>query len=797
MEKIEHRRSNTARRGRRTRPAELKWKDVATPLLPVLACFLGGATEKWAEGIVVALFGLLLLANPPRTSLGSAIDGIFLALIACAALGFAPAGWFFTPPWREALVSDFAIQLPRTVSPQPWITAGCLASFIAGLTWVYYVTAQELESGNVRHQLRIFAGGVIVLAAVSIALYFAKSALPFWHNQRGFGPFPNRNQTADLLGITSVVIIACGHDDLRHGRKWWIFWLAGLVVAIAAIFLNFSRAGIAILVLGSALWVAVLVLRRGSAARVALGASALLALLTIVLLFGGKTLERFQFHGGTEGGGVSADFRWLIFRDALELIRTSPWCGIGLGNFQPVFAVFREASVGQNRALHPESDWLWAAAELGWPAVILIVVGAALLARRVLPLADGTNLRLRLGAFVGAVLFALHGLVDVSGHRVGSAYAGLLLFGLALRRPLGAQPGRWRAVVFRACGVLFVLIGGAWLVASLRAMPLPGSVGVDTSKRFAVEANKRRDFNETIAQTSRGLEWAPLEWQLYFLRAIGQVGANRPVAGALDDFRRARFLEPGSFEVPYQEGLTWITRDPVLTITAWREALRRAGRDRPALYMRMLGAAEQLNPNVQRMLRDFGSAQPDLAVKRLETLSGAEFTAALDRLVEHDPQLRTLTASQKAQVFKLWPDRGDVRRMMDFVAQRPELLEFAWRAVAKQRATEQDFRGGFELAQRFGDAPSVPQIASGDSIEQLQQKLYASATNYETGLALYQKQREAGRLDEALITLRRFTDQSGAPAYFHFLEAQSWAAKENWERAWKAWEAFDRAGQKP
>jgi hypothetical protein len=51
-------------------------------------------------------------------------------------------------------------------------------------------------------------------------------------------------------------------------------------------------------------------------------------------------------------------------------------------------------------------------------------------------------------------------------------------------------------------------------------------------------------------------------------------------------------------------------------------------------------------------------------------------------------------------------------------------------------------------------------------------------------------------IDEALVTVRHFTDLPGAPRYFHFLEAEAWAAKEDWERAWKAREKLDAAAAK-
>src|SRR5207248_2629335 len=173
------------------------------------------------------------------------------------------------------------------------------------------------------------------------------------------------------------------------------------------------------------------------------------------------------------------------------------------------------------RTIHPESDWFWFCVEMGWPAVALTVTGIVLFVRRVFPLREGTNQRFRVAALIAVLLFALHGLVDVSGHRVGTAFAALFLFGLVL-----------------------LVSGAAWLFATRYEKPLPGAVGVENETRLATSANRGRNFAETIQGTTRALGWAPLRWQLYFLRALGEVGARAPVAQAVDDFRRARFLEP-------------------------------------------------------------------------------------------------------------------------------------------------------------------------------------------------------------------------------------------------------------
>ena len=61
-------------------PVPAQWaRSLFLALLPVLAVFLGGATSKWAEGIIVAFLGAFLIFQPPRRSLGWKINATFLA----------------------------------------------------------------------------------------------------------------------------------------------------------------------------------------------------------------------------------------------------------------------------------------------------------------------------------------------------------------------------------------------------------------------------------------------------------------------------------------------------------------------------------------------------------------------------------------------------------------------------------------------------------------------------------------------------------------------------------------------
>jgi len=151
---------------------------------------------------------------------------------------------------------------------------------------------------------------------------------------------------------------------------------------------------------------------------------------------------------------------------------------------------------------------------------------------------------------------------------------------------------------------------------------------------------------------------------------------------------------------------------------------------------------------------------------------------------------RTLVTSDSD--FDRW-QRGDAAALVRAVETHPDWMPYAWRGLAEYQAAQKNFRVAMELVRRYGESPALPPVAQNSSIDQLRQALHANPDNYGLGFQLYHAQMEQGLLDEALLTVRHFTDLPGAPRYFHFLEAEAWAAKGDWGRAWKAREKFDAA----
>jgi hypothetical protein len=345
------------------------------------------------------------------------------------------------------------------------------------------------------------------------------------------------------------------------------------------------------------------------------------------------------------------------------------------------------------------------------------------------------------------------------------------------------------SILFRVVGLVLLGTGLASVVAPRGEKLFPGSAGVSSAKQLSAVTDRQGNFSETIALTTRALRWAPLDWQLYLTRAVAEVEL-RQAANAIDDFRRARFLEPIAYEVPLAEGNAWLPYRPILAVTAWREALRRAEPLRPEVYASMLSDASLTSPEVSPILEEIGLSEHDLALPYLRRVSDASFDRALAQLLRNDPNLHSFSETEKLALFALWSERGDSEEISRVVVQRAEWLRYAWLGMAKYKASKGDFRAAYELTQRYGEPVAVPRVASNLSLQDLENHFHVAPDSYGTGYELYRAQMQNGRVDEALLTARHFSERANSPAYFHFLEAQCWAEKQDWERAWKAWQAF-------
>ena len=333
--------------------------------LTALAPILGGCTKLWAAASLAAATGLLFLIAPPKRSLGRLPNIAFAALIALALVAFLPSRWFPLSDWR-AVLEKLGARLPATVSAQPWLTFQSTLQFLLGLSWGYYLLAADWSLAARKRAWTFIALLIVGLAAAITVANFLQARIPFWPHTPEFGFFVNRNHTSNVLGIGGILVYALALDGFaRRQRHWWI-WIAALSLICWALILDYSRAGIILLVAGVAAWHLFWLITSGNKRRPLIASAGILLLLLLFAWNGGKTIMRFIDQ---ESDFLSpSNMRFAIYRDALDLTTRAPFTGIGLPNFSYVFSTAQTHSVGEDVAAHPESDWLWTAVELGWLA---------------------------------------------------------------------------------------------------------------------------------------------------------------------------------------------------------------------------------------------------------------------------------------------------------------------------------------------------------------------------------------------------------------------------------------------
>src|SRR4051812_21592803 len=205
--------------------------------LTLLAPFLGGSTQLWAEATLALCTGAVFIAAPPRVRLGRTPALLLIGIAALPLVSFLPDRWFGTPEWRTAL-TRIGIELPATLSAQPWVTLESCCLLWLGVAWAYYLLAFAWPPAAREKAWDVYGLGIVGLAALLTISYAAKVQVPFWPAVREFGFFPNRNQTGNVLALGGIIMYANAFQHLQRGRRSGWFWLLGVALVSWALILN-------------------------------------------------------------------------------------------------------------------------------------------------------------------------------------------------------------------------------------------------------------------------------------------------------------------------------------------------------------------------------------------------------------------------------------------------------------------------------------------------------------------------------------------------------------------------------
>jgi len=758
--------------------------------ITLLTVILGGSTELWSQALIGLLAAILILIFPPRRLPGVIPTLLLLLVMVLALAAFLPVRWDPMPEWRRHLTEDLHVPLGDFRTAQPWLTIQWCGLLFFGLLWSAYLFAQDWNNAQKSKILRLLATGIILLAAAVIAAYFTGYHVPVWNQEQNRGWFPNRNQSADVLAVTGIVTYALTFRALQKKHRSSPFWLGGLAIIGSALIICYSRAGILLFFVGIGIWHLTAFFRPQKLKALALGATIVLLMLSLFFLFGNTTLERF-LNIPSADQQKTADFRVSIQEDALRISLQTPFLGVGLGNFEPVFTSMRDASADQNRTLHPESDWLWMAVEMGCLAPLLILAGLSWWIRECLPFAVKQGESIRLAAMVATLIFLTHSFVDVSGHRLGSVFIGLLLASVALAPRSRGTTHASIPFLFRG---LALILGGItlWWMASIWSNWGPPTTATLDRLQARIEENAAAGRLASVSEAANAaLDIAPLNWTFYLRRGSAEAFRHGAREQAANDFKIGRTLEPHSIDVCVYEGEVWLGADePQLCLEAWHEALERSGPKKILIYTALLNLA-QTNPEVHRGLEGVASTDPDYLITFLNFASPEEVKFELEGWLEHDPNLTSLTVDQQKKLFTVWYSRGDQETLANLLLTHTQLQISGWKYLAQHFASKQDFALATMTALRF----LPPQNFEPLSPEQITTARSSHFENHPDdlveGIKLCQAQVQENDLDGALDTISMLERIKDTPRSIFYLKAQVYVKKQLWEQAWNALQQSD------
>jgi len=754
----------------------------------VLLVLMGGSHNALALGTALILPGLAILLRPPKSGLGRLGDLGAFGLLACLLLAFIPQFYWPTAAWRLDAVEAFGLDLPATLSVQPWVSFEAWLMAIAGFAW-FYAALQWPVNFNGRRWLFFWLS--ILLCAIAGTVVWGNlvgARYPGAEEANAFTFFPNRNQTANFLALGGVATFGYAMEGLRSRRLLPLIGVPASALCLAGLVFGVSRAGVLLYFLGVGLWFIGSLRSRSMSRLIKIGFPLLVVAFSVVLTSNERTVERIMNFAAPEAQ-FSDEFRIKIYEDATDMVLDAPLSGFGLGAFPAVFPQYREASANSQRVVHPESDFFWLASEGGLLALGFFGVFLLGYASRCRGFTEGGSASYRIMALVVVIVFLLHGLVDVPAHRPGTVYFAIIFAALAL--PKRDRPiSYWPPLLWRATGGVLVVFGLIWLAAGAFGLPWHSSVRAEKYEQEIRDYVSVSDFERAKSVSDNWVALSPLEWRAYFQRAQLTLSATGDRAEAAADFRRSRFVEPILGVVSYEEGNVWLPYDKTRAVSAWRATLFREMNDMDSTFARMIQEAKKSPEMLERMAR-LSEIDPHYRAFFLTYLSGEDLMREIDYERSKDPDLSRFTVDQRSKIVENWVRRGDLDSAATFLDEHAQSLEDSWwlrSLLLKDRA---DFRQAVDYIRNNVEVPKIPEVELDDAVLARLLREYAVAPkDIMKGTALLHLYVEQAEFEKALSILDRLLENHKPPLYLYYWRAECLYQLEDFIESWYSFEAY-------
>jgi O-Antigen ligase len=757
----------------------------------------------------LALMGLCLLLAPPRAALPFWPKVALLGLSAAGLLTLMPLSWLGQTAgelWRQKWQEIWQLPVGNQITVLPAATLESWGFLTVALLWWVACVGQVFNESNRRLAISLIVIGGAALAGLSLLEYWHVCKVPWWPmaqeaqwNQYDFGPFYNRNHASSYVAMLAVLALAVGVDQWKRGsRLSWLFF-ATIPLCLSLILINTSRAGLLLLIIGLAGWVALATVRQSVMQKAVVGLALGILLVSMAVVSDGRLGEKLRQNAATGSTVITQNDRVNLATEVLHTSTERPWLGRGLGTFEYTFPfVSKQRQPELVKILHPESDVLWLLYEGG---ILMLLPAGALVAwllnasgpwrrqRQRQSQETRSMRRLRCGAAMACVLALIHAVVDVPLHGLGYFITFSLCAGLAIhRRALLTDLSRLGQGAYRAAGLLLLTGSAYWFGVVHR--------GTDSGLVTTAYENYYRALNLSLAgqvsearpQLERAIQILPLESCFYFLRAQLNLYEKGNRNAALMDFGRSRALEPYYTPQRQDEATYWLSYEPKYALIAWREMLR--------LSAHNVGTELNTFHFIMHQSRPYPQLQPGLwalcrnATLKLKFLSEyglprEVLQTYLNEFINDYPALQSLQNAQMRLVFKIWYQNADRAAMMSYLKKNPGLQSHAWVWLSYESAERGQYDDACRMAIKNLPHTVIPANSTPRDIPRLERTCILQPLDPLCHTELYHAYRQAENLKAAKRVLDKLLQLRDPPAHLNMEKAELLVAMQEPREAWE------------
>jgi O-antigen ligase len=582
----------------------------------VLGPLAFGAVDRVVQTALVLLLAVGAFLRPPALVRPGRPENLFLIAVVLIFVlkEFAPWQLFGGTRWRTEAGSLPGLDLPWTHHPEPARAFDALLTGVIAVFWLQWVRTLAVQRGmRVAMAWILLAAGVAV-AAVSLSMkpnpgqvgaIYGIRTTPGWI---GWGPFPNRNHTASLLAMAAAAGLGCiARSAGRKQNKAALIATGGVLLAVVALLVSRSRGGLVAFAVGLTVFSGMLLWKHRNRRMVAVVVGGITVVAVCIAAFGSQVIGRFS---SDDGAVVSNGLRVAIWRNAFSMWKDAPFFGHGVESFTQLFPFYQKLTLDDNVVLHPESSWLQWLNELGLLLVALLVTA---LAQLVFPRLREIFVRrgtfyLSAGAFAGVAALFAHAVIDVPGHRWGTAGFAIALLGLACPVDRVVQMG---STVSSRVALVPLAICAFWALPFFGVQPTLQPVATEQLRARELSGSQPRPAME---EYRRALRYFPLARDLHNLAGLRELESGMP---ATSDWQRhfeiVHRLAPGSWQYPITHAKAVRRLSPTLCIHYWQVAIARSGWRSSEMLGWALDDTAGL-PNATKLWADFVATKPELAL---------------------------------------------------------------------------------------------------------------------------------------------------------------------------------------